>query len=70
MESEFNTHAKPELCRMVVKIWLSGSDPELEAQFLAQSLIHLISGQMSESPLIRYTLTPDNIEHVEYPDKE
>ncbi|MDR3392461.1 MAG: hypothetical protein P4L77_12090 [Sulfuriferula sp.] len=64
---EFDTISKPELCRMEVKVWLSGDNPDLESQFLEHSLAHLISGAMTESPLMRYTLTPDGIGHVEYP---
>lgn len=67
MTKEFDTIARPEFCRMEVKIWLSGDNSELEAEFLMHSLACLISETMSESPLIRYTLTPDNMGHVEYP---
>jgi hypothetical protein len=67
MSQEFDTVKKPELCRMEIKVWLSGHNPDLEEQYLEHCLGHLISGAMTESPLMCYTLTPDGIGSVSYP---
>lgn len=51
---------KPEgLCRMEVKVWLSGTDPDMESMFLEHCLSHLISGAMTESPKMFYRLNED-----------
>jgi hypothetical protein len=69
MGQEFATVEKPELCRMEVKVWLSGHDQALEEEFLEHCLSQLISCAMTESPLTRYTLTPDGIGSVTYPEE-
>ena len=69
MSQEFDTVEKPELCRMEVKVWLSGQNPKLEEQFLERCLNHLISGAMIESPLVCYVLTSDQMASVTYPEE-